>query len=86
MEGGAKIRRKSKQLPKNCTTKRLTYTRTGTKSSAAGTALSWARLNRFMIIADTLRSQKSIKGQPLTVLKLSPGYTMHFICGKFKGC
>ena len=32
----------------------LTYTRTGTKSSAAGTALSWARLNKFMIIADTL--------------------------------
>ena len=32
----------------------LTYTRTGTKSSAAGTALSCARLNRFMIIADTL--------------------------------
>ena len=32
---------------------KLTNTRTGMKSSAPGADLSWARLNRFMMIFDT---------------------------------
>ena len=33
---------------------RLTKTKTGIRSSAAGTDLSWERLRRFMMMVDTL--------------------------------
>lgn len=47
--------------------------------------MSCARLNRFMIIADTLQVQ--ISRQNLAskyVYNVSPGYTMHFISRKFE--